>query len=498
MTKRIEFGDFQTPEALGEQACRVLQQLGAKPRSVVEPSAGLGNLLLAALRQFPNVERATAVEINAEYADGLRERIRSSGFEHVHTHNADTFEFDWERELCDAPAPILVFTNPPWVTSATVGRLGGNNVPKKSNFLGLRGMDAMTGKSNFDVSEWSLLWLAEHLVGKRAYLGAFCKMSVARKLLGHVWRKNAPVEDASLFRIDAKEHFGAAVDACFLVLQFGEQAAPVQECKAYAELDLASDYTTLGYVDGTLVSSAASHNRWRHLLGDERVRWRSGVKHDCSKVMELRRDGSAYINGYDQRVDIEDTFVFPLRKSSHLANGTEPNRFVIVTQRTTGEDTERIATAAPKTWRYLLEHAEPMDARRSSIYKGRPRFSMFGIGEYSFAPWKVAVSGLYKEPHFRLLGPVDGKPVIVDDTCYFLPFDCEALAREVQSLLTSSTARQFFTSYLFLDAKRPLTRDVLSRLDLFALARELGRWKALSDLWHPPLVQPQGTLFAEV
>ena len=62
-----------------------------------------------------------------------------------------------------------------------------------------------------------------------------------------------------------------------------------------------------------------------------------------------------------------------------------------------------------------------LDGRGSSIYRSCPPFSIFGIGEYSFAPWKVAISGFYKRLSFVAVAPLDGKPAMLDDTCYFLP-----------------------------------------------------------------------------
>jgi hypothetical protein len=43
---------------------------------------------------------------------------------------------------------------------------------------------------------------------------------------------------------------------------------------------------------------------------------------------------------------------------------------------------------------------------------------LFGVGPYTLAPFKVAVSGFYKRPCFTLLCPDEhGRPPIVDDTC---------------------------------------------------------------------------------
>ena len=47
--------------------------------------------------------------------------------------------------------------------------------------------------------------------------------------------------------------------------------------------------STLGFLDGHIVSDVAAFHRQRQLLGPEKSLsvWRSGIKHDCSKVMEL-------------------------------------------------------------------------------------------------------------------------------------------------------------------------------------------------------------------
>ncbi len=162
-------------------------------------------------------------------------------------------------------------------------------------------------------------------------------------------------------------------------------------------------------------------------------------------------------------------------KSSELVQSlARPSRFMLVTQRSVGDDTAQIKTAAPKTWNYLELHARRLDARASAIYKNRPRFSVFGVGKYAFAPWKVAISGFYKQLRFRVIGPVNGKPVVFDDTCYFLPCWTEADARNLREMLQSDIATRYFGAFVFWDAKRPITAGLLGSLNLNALARQLG------------------------
>lgn len=106
-----------------------------------------------------------------------------------------------------------------------------------------------------------------------------------------------------------------------------------------------------------------------------------------------------------------------------------------------------------------------LDGRKSSIYRGKPRFSIFGIGDYSFAKYKVAISGFYKEPRFSL---VDGcaKSIMLDDTCYFIGIDNFDAAYSLMLLLNSKTVKSFLREVSFADAKRPYTKRVLQRIDL--------------------------------
>jgi hypothetical protein len=147
----------------------------------------------------------------------------------------------------------------------------------------------------------------------------------------------------------------------------------------------------------------------------------------------------------------------------------------LVTQKHTGDDTSEIEQRAPKTWRYLMRHADALDERKSSIYENRPRFSVFGIGPYSFAPWKIAISGLYKNISFVLVPPHHGRPVMVDDTCYFIPCQSQEEAELLLEMLSSASTKEFLNSLVFPDSKRPITAEVLRRLSFTELARELGK-----------------------
>jgi hypothetical protein len=195
--------------------------------------------------------------------------------------------------------------------------------------------------------------------------------------------------------------------------------------------------------------------------------WRSGVKHDLSRVMELTARGGELVNGFGESVAIEPERVFPLLKSSDLAHDrAAPERFVIVTQDKLGDDTAGLGESAPLTFAYLTRHRAAFDARKSRIYRSQPSFAMFGIGPYSFAPYKVAISALYKRLAFRVVAPRAGKPVLFDDTVYFLACDSAAHAERLCAALDSKPARDFFEARIFWDEMRPITKSLLDSLAL--------------------------------
>ena len=178
---------------------------------------------------------------------------------------------------------LLVLGNLPWVTNATVSGLDGTNLPPKENFQGLRGIAARTGKSNFDISEWMLIQLIKALRRRTATVAMLCKTAIARRLLRFAWQNDGRIAQASIYGIDAKAHFGAAVDACLLVFQTGASGRP--EASVFAGLQAPSPTAVLGLAGRDLVSDLRVYEQMRHCEGLCPYQWRSGLKHDCADVM---------------------------------------------------------------------------------------------------------------------------------------------------------------------------------------------------------------------
>jgi hypothetical protein len=484
-SKRLkEFGDFQTPQPLAQHIVSFLKDSGITPATIIEPTCGTGSFIQASLKTFSDAN-IVGMDINQDYIDLIHDNLLSPiNKTRINIKQADFFQLNWRTEIENYKEPILILGNPPWITSAEMTLLSGNNLPEKSNFYRYSGLDAKTGKSNFDISEWVIITLLDSLSGISGTLAMICKTSVARKVLMYCERKKVTIDRSAIHLIDAKKHFNVSVDACVFLCYLVPNSHNYT-CNIFKNFSSQYPIQKMGIINGTQVANIHSYEKWKHLQGKSKYIWRSGIKHDSSKIMELTQKGTNFFNGLNEEVKIEDEYLYPMLKSSNLANNriTKINKWMIVTQKHTGEDTSTIKKRAPLTWKYLLNHSQRLDARASSIYNNRPRFSIFGVGDYSFSPWKIAISGLYKQIEFRLLPPYNNKPIVLDDTCYFIPLDSLEEAKIVNILLNHSFVREFYNSFIHWDAKRPITKQILQYLDLQKLKAELGS-EMITELVH--------------
>lgn len=464
--RQIEFGDFQTPDDLALRVCRRLDALGIRPDVVIEPTCGVGAFTLAAAEVFADAKEIAGFDINKAYLDTARHRLASKHENRcIRLEEADFFTNDWRKELQRVNGRPLVIGNFPWVTNAAQGVIGGSNLPEKSNFLGHKGLDAITGKSNFDISEWMLLEVLRWLKSRDGDIAMLVKTAVARKVLAQAKKQDIALQEAFVIGIDAKKEFGVSVDASLLVMRLSTGPARSHDYTVFDSLDSTLG-KRIGFRLGLTVGDLELFDAHQHLVGQSPQKWRSGIKHDASAIMELTISEHGLLNGLGERLDLEPDHLYPLLKGSDIGSNKDwRGKYVLVTQRRVGEATEHIRASSPKTWAYLENHAAQLDTRASTIYANNPRFSMFGVGDYAFRLWRIAICGLYKNLRFRLVGPINDKPVMFDDTVYYVSFDTEEEAREVLERLESTSAASLLSSLIFWDEKRPIKTGILNILD---------------------------------
>ena len=468
MSGKREYGDYQTPVDFAEKVCTYLKDYRhIKPSAIIEPTCGIGSFLESSL--LFEASEYYGIEINPEYCNTCRKKINDS---RVKIINSDFFAFS-SKALIQDKRQILVIGNPPWVTNSTLSALGSDNLPIKANFKGLKGIDAITGASNFDICEYIILQLINEYRDTNTVISMLCKNSVARNVFKELKRNYINFLSCDILEFDAAKVFGINASACVLIIQLSEKTASSNNCNVYDFEKPDTVKSQFGYSNGQFYSNLDSDTE--NFDGHCCFEWRQGVKHDCSKVMELTVRNGILQNGRKETVYIEDDIVFPLIKSSMFKAPIIHNfsKYVIVTQKKVREETEHLKNDVPKTWEYLNNNIKLFENRKSSIYNGAPPFSMFGVGDYSYSKYKVGVSGFYKQPLFSVLYSDDEKPVMIDDTSYFICFDNYDMAYVAMLLLNSDKVQKFLKSIAFLDAKRPYTKKVLERIDFHKIIKTL-------------------------
>lgn len=487
---RAEYGDFQTNPDLANKVALHLVSKNINPEIIVEPTCGKGNFIIAALQNFKNIKHIFGVEIYKPYIWETKFNIINFLLENPQIHipeititHCSVFDFDFKKiSKLYSTRDIMIIGNPPWVTNSMLGSLNSTNLPKKTNFKNHSGLDAMTGKGNFDIAEYITMSMIETFQQMKGNLLLLVKNSVIKNIV--LDQKNNKYNIAEIEKqcIDSKKEFNVSVEASLFYCKLN--TTPEFDCKEFNFYDNQLSYQKFGWIKDKFVSNIDTYKHTEDIDGTCPFVWRQGLKHDCSAIMELDKVNEHYVNGLNETVELENGLVHGLLKSSDLKNTviTQTRKFTIVTQKNVGQETNYIKSEFPKTYQYLISHKENFDARKSSIYNNKPAFSIFGIGDYSFKPYKVAISGLYKTFHFTLVLPQDNKPVMLDDTCYMIGFDKIEYAVYVLILLNSDTAMEFLRSVTFSDAKRTFTKDVLMRINLLELAKRIDKRELLAEL----------------
>lgn len=482
---RAEYGDFQTNQSLTQQIATQLKKEGINPQIVIEPTCGKGNFILSVLDTFENVERIYGIEIQKKYTWQAKFNVLDFFLNNpnktkpeIQIVNSSIFEFDYQTiKKTIGEKELLIIGNPPWVTNSALGVMDSKNLPKKSNFKQHKGLDAITGKGNFDIAEYITIDLLQNFGKCKGNMAFLVKNTVIKNIVHDLPKLKLLIAGLKKQNIDSKKEFDVSVDASLFSCQLNKTT----------ELScLESDFYTsevkcnFGWLNGKFLSNLSCS--CNDIDGVSPFEWRQGIKHDCSKVMEMEFDGDCYSNKLGERFVIEEDLVFPLLKSSDLKkkHAGPTRKMVIVTQKYVGQNTSYIQEF-PQTYEYLNRHIDLFRNRKSSIYKGKCDFSIFGVGDYSFKPYKIAISGLYKTFHFCLVKPQNNKPVMLDDTCYFIGFDTLEQAEYVWDLLNSVFVTDFLKSISFKDSKRMITKEVLMRIDLKSVAILKGEKKDMFD-----------------
>lgn len=454
-------GDFQTPEGLASNVWSTLEP--SRFDLIIEPTFGKGSFLLT----LPNNSKGTIVgwEIDSDYFHETKAALtHHCKYSEMNLVLGDVFNTRSSDLRVDRSSKVLVIGNPPWVTNSEQSSLGGQNTGTKRNLKSLKGLAAKTGKANFDISEGIILHLIDLLATAEFVQFAFLgKFTVLRNLMQFFsWNPN--IGDFEFHRIDSQKHFGAAVDAGLIKFKIHKGVRHRSMCPVYSSLGGRLE-RTVGLIDGRFVYDVPSYTQSAFLeqTSSPAYLWRQGIKHDLGNVLELEDRNGVLINRLGERVVVEPQTLYYLYKSSDIFHGRSPRFVIPIYQRDLKDTLEDLPVRYPLLHGYLMKHQEAFRNRKSSIYRNKNPFSVFGVGEYTHSRYKIAVGGFYSEPVFRLLQE-GSYPVVVDDTSYSISTNDLEEAKYISAILNMESTIEFLKSISYRGDKRTFSKEILSRV----------------------------------
>ena len=226
---RVEYGDFQTNKQLAESVCNYLHNKNISPKILLEPTCGKGNFILSAIKRFSSLEQVFGIEIQEKYLWHLKFELLeyflnnpTANKPQINLYHCSVFDFDFKQIKNQINnQELLVIGNPPWVTNSTLSTLNSKNLPTKSNFKKAKGIDAITGKGNFDIGEFISLKMLDLFSKENGNFAFLIKNSVIKNIVFEQRKNKYPIADIEKHTINAKKEFNAAVDASFSISAIG-------------------------------------------------------------------------------------------------------------------------------------------------------------------------------------------------------------------------------------------------------------------------------------
>ncbi len=417
----------------------------------------------------------------------------------------------WARIIKNAFAPLFyqhqfdyVVGNPPWVNWESLPEEYRQDTKLLWQHYGLfphGGMDTILGKGKKDISMLLTYVAMDRYLKPRGKLGFVITQSVFKTSgAGQGFRRfvlgeNEPVRVQFVDDLSELQPFeGASNRTSIIILQKGlPNRYPVQYSywqKATAGKGIAPE---LAWEDvekivkvkqfvAEPVSSADPTSPWltgkeraikavKKVLGRSSYRAHEGVNSGGANgvywvdVVAKRPDGLVVISniteGAKREVEnvtaaIEPDLLYPLLRGRDVQKWcAEPSAYIIMAQdpvKRRGIAEEEMIARYPKTYGYLKRFEKVLRERRSRgvsdmIKKGAPFYTMFAVGDYTFAPYKV----VWREQAASLTAAVvtsrESKYIIPDHKLMLVSFDNDIEAHYFCSVINSAIARYVVISY---------------------------------------------------
>ncbi len=253
-------------------------------------------------------------------------------------------------------------------------------------------------------------------------------------------------------------------------------------------------------------------NAIQKVLGESAYQARAGVTTWANGVYWLERmvarpDGLWVVRNLTEgakrevaqvTAEIEPDLLYPLLRGRDVRRWqAEPSDYILVTHlpdaKLNAIPVKDMQTRYPKTWAYLKRFEKELRARSGfqryftrkqggQVVETGPFYSIFNVGEYTFAPWKVVWPNMGNRIEASVVSGMDGKPIIPQHIVSLVPLKCDSEAHYVCALVNSSPFQFAAFAYSQAGGKSFGTPHILENIRLPKFTPEDTDHQKLSEL----------------
>jgi len=173
------------------------------------------------------------------------------------------------------------------------------------------------------------------------------------------------------------------------------------------------------------------------------------LKHPDGLVVVRNITEGAKVKVDEVTEPIEPDLLYPLLRGRDVQRWkAEPSAWILMVQdpeERRGYDEEWLQENCPRTYGYLKRFEEVLRERRSRgisdmLKKGAPFYTMFAVGTYTFAPWKVVWPNIASALNAAVVASSEGKVVVPQHIVTLVACETEDEAHYICALINSSSA----------------------------------------------------------
>ena len=424
----------------------------------------------------------------------------------INLHKSDRNKI-WVKIIQNSFAPLLysefdyVIGNPPWIKWDFLS----NDYKEKLRILyqdvyklfSHKGMKASMGYAHDDLSILFTYIAMDKYLKNEGILSFVLKQTLYKSIAGKEFRKFQITKKNEIIPIQVKKvhdlldltPFGSGAETSIAILKKNQKTVyPVSyEIWTKNKKETYDELSTLNHIKSVTNRelfdaypdpfSGDISDVW--ILTPEGVKLpkipnrlnyytpRHGVVNDLNSVFLLKINGKSgkylSVNNLanigrkkvkEIKAYLEPDYIYPLIKPNNTKrwhiNGYY---YMLLPQKKDGENNEsHLRVKFNKTYSYLSRFKKELLSRKSKWFKGegKPFYSIFGIGEYTFKPYKIVWCCMSYKPDFSVVSKVQDKlmgtkELIPDNTIGNISFDSKEEAHFVCSVLNSEKAELLFS-----------------------------------------------------